>query len=507
MSDILIGIDAGTTAIKTAAFETDGTELVHSSRENPVTKPNPDWAEQDMDLLWAHTTETIKETVRSIPESSKIAAVAVTGQGGGCWLVDEEGSPVRNAIIWNDGRASDIVNNWRKNNIYDDLFERFGYGVFSGLALPILKWIENNEPETLKTANTLLGCKDWIRYNLTGELASEPTELSLINYDPVTEEFVSKLPKGITLPSLEDLLPSIKSPTAIAGKVTPSAAAKTELPEGTPVVTGVVDVAASAFGSGALTPGDCSVVAGTTLQIQNILQSPNKSPPPVGYTLALGINGMGLRAMGAMTGTPNLDWVRKTIAGGESFETVESLARSAPIGSEGVIYHPYLSTAGEKAPFVDPNARAGFTGLNPSHDRSHLLRAVYEGLSLSLRDCSEKLPDKTNQIRLCGGGARSTLLCETFADCLNTEVIIPAGIEMGAKGAAILAATANGFYENIEIAASEMIGIDKIYRPNSGHTHQYDALYETYTEITAALEKPWQQRASMVSNWESLSSE
>lgn len=503
MNQVLIGIDAGTTTIKTVAFTEDGTEIARTSRENSVIEPQPNWAEQDMNLIWAHTSETIQETVDLIPENYEIAAVGITGQGGGCWLVDDTGKPIRNAIIWTDSRAADIVDEWRKTGIHDGLFEQFGYGVFPGLALPILQWFMNNEVDTLRDADTLLGCKDWIRYRLTDNLASDPTELSLIHFDPTAEQLDTDLPKNLRLPFLGDLAPPIESPTTLTGKITSDAAAETGLPEGTPVATGVFDVAASAFGSGVATPGDSSTVVGTTLQIQKLLEIPQIDPPAVGYTLALGINGMGLRAMGAMTGTPNLDWARETIADGKSFEDVESIARTAPSGADGVVYHPYLSTAGEKAPFIDPNARAGFTGLNPSHERAHLLRAIYEGLALSLRDCAEGLPGEIGRTALSGGGTRSTLLCELFANCLDTTVVVPVGEEFGAKGAATLAAIAIGLHNDLKTAVSSMTSVEKRFCPSPEQVKRYDSLYDIYTEIAAGLREPWQHRASLISEWES----
>jgi len=500
--EAIVGVDAGTTALKAVAFTPGGEPLARSARENPVDHPAPGYSEQSPPGTWERTAEILTEVTAALPSEATVRAVGVTGQGAGCWFVDERGEPVGNAIIWTDSRAASIVDTWRETGTYDALFDRFGYGVFPGQQLPILRWLADNDPGRLERIDALVSCKDWLVGRLTGEFVSDPTAMSVGHYDPVAGGFADDLPAEISIPGLSALEPPLRQATDVVGRVTDGASRATGLPAGAPVIAGTFDVAAAAFGSGAVGPGDTSAVVGTTLQVQRLLDRPSFDPPPVGYTLDLGIDGMGLRAMGAMTGTPNLDWMRATLTGGADFDTLEQEARSAPPGSGGLLYHPYLSDAGEKAPFVEPAARAGFTGLEPSHAREHMVRAVYEGVTLALRDCATHLPGTTDRVKMSGGGSRSPFWCQLFADCLDATVEVPTGEELGAKGIAAMAATAVGVHPDLATAVEVMAGVGSRYTPRPGRVEQYDELYSLYEQTRTSLRESWVRRAKLVDGWQ-----
>jgi xylulokinase len=453
-----------------------------------------------MDATWERTRETIAGVVDSLDGDEEVVGVGVTGQGGGLWLVGEDGRPVRPAALWIDGRAGDLIDEWRETGAYDALFDALGYGVFSGQAVPLVCWFAEHDPDALDRADAVVESKDWIKYRLTGSLASDPTDMSLAHWDPVAGAFADAddLPDAAAEPALFDLEPAVQSPTEVVGHVTPEAADATGLPEGVPVVSGMLDTAATAVGSGVAGPGATSAVVGTTLQIQRVLDAPRIEPPPVGYTLDLCVDGRGFRAMGAMTGTPNLDWIRETITDDAPFDEIEDAAREIPPGAEGVLSLPFLSESGEKAPFVEPAARAGVVGLEPGHDRAHLLRAVYEGLALSLRDCAEHIPGSADRIHLSGGGSRSDLLCQLFADALDAEVVVPAGEEFGALGVAAMAGVAVGVYPGLDSAAAEILTVERSYGPRPEVTGVYDDWYEVYTDTYEALREPWQKRAALL---------
>lgn len=502
MPEAVVGIDAGTTAIKSVAYTPDGEVLAQHATDNPVESPAPGHSEQDPRGTWERTCETIRAVTAALSDEVTVAAVGVTSQGGGCWFVNDGGEPVGNAIIWTDGRAAGIVDGWRESATYEQLFEQFGYGVFPGQALPILQWLGENDPDRLDRIGAVVSCKDWLVSRLTGRVVSDPTAMSIGHYDAVAGAFAADLPEEVSIPGLAAMEPEVLDPLSVIGGVTGAAAGATGLPEGVPVIAGTFDVAASALGSGVVRPGDTSAVVGTTLQIQRLLDEPRIEPPPVGYTLGMGVGGMGLRAMGAMTGTPNIDWARETLAGGADFETIESEARSAPPGAGGLVYHPYLSDAGEKAPFVDPDARAGFTGLEPSHSRGHLLRAVYEGIALALRDCAEHLPGTSDRVVTSGGGVRSEFWCRLFADCLDATVAVPAGDELGARGIAAMAATATGLYAEVEAAVDAMTSVETSYEPRPERVARYEDLYEVYADAREGLREAWTGRAAAVDGWE-----
>lgn len=489
---VLLGIDAGTSRIKTVAYDTDGNRLEGAAEPVRNDAPKPGQSEQDMTETYDRVAATIKRVSDRL--DAEIGAVGITGQGGGCWLVDEEGDPVRNAILWNDGRAAGIIDTWREDGRYRTYFDRLGDGPFPGMAVPILSWLDANEPDALSAARTTFACKDWIRFRLTGRVASDHSDASLLHFAPQTGRFdrsIATLADVSALPALE---PTVRNPTTVAGTVTESAAAETGLPVGTPVVTGCMDVVATALGSGVADETIGSAIVGTTLQTQMLTPKPTIGGPPAGYTLSLGIDGLGLRAMGAMVGTGNLEWAVTEIAGEETFETVEQAVRGVTPGSGGVLYHPYLSEAGEKAPFVDPNARAQFIGLSPDHGREHLLRAVYEGVALAVRDCFEHLPRSPSRVAVAGGGSRSSLWCELFAHCLDTEIRVPGGDEPGTRGAAMLAAVGTGAFPDVETAVGRFTSVGTRYRPDPSLTEVYDALYEYYTAVVEAMGPVWETR-------------
>jgi len=311
----LLGVDAGTTGIKTVDYDCGGRPLARASEPTPGRSPTPGSSEQDMKKTYERVAARPSNGLSDELEVD-IGAVGVTGQGSGCWLVDEEGHPVRDAILWNDGRASSIIDEWRANGTYRSYFDRFGDGPFPGMAVPVLSWLGDNEPDTIAAAETVLACKDWIRFRLTGETATDHSDASLMHFAPKEERFDDSIAERTETPTLSAMEPRVQPPTAVAGTITDITAVETGLPEGTPIVTGCMDFVATALASGASSSGAGSSIVGTTLQTQVLTRRPTVEGPPVGYTLVLGINDPGLRAMGAMVGTENIEWAREEIATG-----------------------------------------------------------------------------------------------------------------------------------------------------------------------------------------------
>ena len=498
MSRTLIGVDAGTTNIKTVAFDLDGAEIAYASRENTVAASDGRM-EQDMNRTWQRTAETISDVVEALPLDTEIIAIGVTGQGDGCWLVDENGEPARDAILWNDGRAADIVDDWQSSGVADRIFEICRSGMFPGACLPILCWLRKYEPAVVDRADTILFCKDWVKYRLTDELTTDLTDASLPFLDVQAQEYTDELTDIVDFPELTEFLPRLEPAMTVIGGVTPTASQTTSLPEGTPVISGVIDIVASAFGSGVVTSGESSSVVGTTSLNQTLIESVPDEQPHIGFTLAI-TEDRYTRAMASMAGTPNLDWAREHLAETADFEDIEAAAKSVPVGADGVLYHPYLSSSGERSPFLKPSARAQFTGLDPTHTRSHLLRAIYEGVALALRDCYEHLPLRAETVAISGGGSRSGFWCQLFADCLGVEVTVPAGTKLGARGIALLAGVALNEYPDIETAVSEGTDVERSYTPRPEHTKRYERWYEVYRETYLAMFDAWDERAAALAD-------
>jgi xylulokinase len=210
--------------------------------------------------------------------------------------------------------------------------------------------------------------------------------------------------------------------------------------------------------------------------------------------MALGLDGLWTYAIGSNAGTPSLEWVADTVAG-EPVDALAELAEPVAVGSEGVLYHPYLSSTGERGPFVDPDARGQFVGLTTEHESAHLVRSVYEGLSLAVRDCVEHLPAAVSEVRLSGGGSRSPFWCQLLADCLGRPTAVPAGSEVGARGAAVLLALALGAYPSLEAAVDGMVTIDRRYTPREPRHSRYDELYGLFVDVRTEMAPLWSRRA------------
>lgn len=498
MAQVVIGVDAGTTIIKSVAFTLDGDEVCRSSVENSVKRPESGWAEQSMVTTWKKTAQTLSEIEDQL-DDDEIIALGVTGQGDGCWLVDEDGDPVRPAMLWSDGRAGSYVQKWQANGVTDDVYDICGGTQFPGSSLVLLRWLRENEPDRYEEADTVFFCKDWLKYKLTGEMTTDYSDASLPYIDAESETYSDKVLDLVEMPEVADMRPELAPGTDIIGETTQNAAVETGLPKGIPVISGFIDIAASAFGSGASLPGDGSSIVGTTSVNQTILEEPPNDDEKAGILLTLGIeDGLWTKFMSLMTGTPNLDWAIEEIMDKSNFNLVEEEVESIPVGSDGLLYHPYLSSAGERAPFLNPNARAQFMGLNQEHTQAHLVRAVYEGISLAMRDCYTHLPQNANEVYLSGGGANSNFWCQMFADCLNTTIIIPEGSEFGAKGAALLASVGTGHYNDLASAAEMTASTAQTFEPRPEKVRQYRRWYDVYRQAYEATFEIWDERTEAV---------
>ena len=494
-TDVLLAVDAGTSTIKAVAFGIDGTELAVATRETETLRPEPGHVEQDPVAVWERTAAALRDVTGSLPDGAEPIGVSVTGQGDGLWAITDDGDPAGNAMLWSDSRAAGILEEWTETGALDAVVEQCGSAPYPGMSLPILAWVAREQPARFDRIDTILSAKDWLKYELTGERTLDHTEATVPYLDKTTERYDPAVFEAVDLPEAESMLPRLAEPTEVVGTVTDAAAEATGVPSGVPVVSGVFDVPASAIGSGAVTAGRTAITLGTSLTHQVLVDGPQ--PETSGIQMSLGTDGRWTYAIGSNAGTPSLEWAAETIADGVGVADLADLAAVAPPGSDGVVYHPYLSSSGERGPFVDPNARGQFVGLTPEHGTEHLVRAVYEGLSLAVRDCVEHLPGASTEVVATGGGTRSALWCQLVADCLDRPVSVPTGSEPGAKGAAILLGVALAEYESLSAAVDRMVTTDRRYEPRAAVTEQYDALYEFFSSTRKGLRPVWGERAAV----------
>jgi len=489
--DVLLAVDAGTSRVKAVAFAPDGAELASAARGTETLRPAPGQVEQDMDAVWEATAAALGEVTDQLPDGADPVGLGVTGQGDGLWAITADGEPARNAVLWSDSRAAPLLDEWEASGTLAAIVEQCGSAPYPGMSLPLLAWLARERPAEFERVDTVLSCKDWLKFRLTGERSIDHSEAT-VPYLDTTAEYEPAVFDRVGLSGVADVLPRLAAPTEVVGHVTDAAAAATGLDAGLPVVSGAFDVPASALGSGAATAGDAAVTLGTSLTHQVLVDGPQDDAS--GIQMALGLDGLWTYAIGSNAGTPSLEWAADTVAGGRSVDALAELAEPVPVGSEGVLYHPYLSSTGERGPFVDPDARGQFIGLTTEHGTGHLLRAVYEGLSLAVRDCIEHLPAAISEVRLSGGGARSPFWCQLIADSLGRPTAVPAGSEVGAKGAAILLALGLGEYPSLAAAVEEMVAIERRYTPRAG-AGRYDDLYELFLDVRTEMAPLWSRRA------------
>ena len=521
--DLILGLDAGTSVVKAALFDREGRELAVVRRPTPLYSPRPAWSETSMQATWEMAAEAIRtllaSSIKGEPvDPARVAAVGLTGNMVGAWLIDERGEPVRDAILWNDGRAQELIDRLALEHpgLMQTIFRMSGSVMQQGCTLPVLRWLADHEPEVLKRAATVLCCKDWIAYKLTGSRQVDPTEASVMPGSAEGRDYSEEMIDLFGLRSWRHLFQPVRPSQAIAGELHAEAAQATGLLTGTPVVVGAGDVPASAIGLGAVAPGVACTLLGTNILNCLVTASPIYEPNDVGVMFCLPERRW-LRAMINVSGTTSMDWfvaqfcAEEVAASGGSqadlFARLEVLAQTSTAGANGVLYLPYLSLQGITAPFWEPAARAEFFGLSDRTTRADLLRALYEGIALSIRDGYAVLPQAVSEIRLSGGGAKSAFWSQIIADCAGCRVVVPPGSEFGARGAALLAGVGVGWYADVTRAVTETSrGEDRtasaaaahsprVFLPRQEMTDVYDRLYAVYRSLQRDLLPAWRLAA------------
>jgi len=425
-------IDIGTTVVKTVAFASDGSELGLWRQPAAPQHPQPLHSEQDMAALWHALVRTLRNAAASLDEP--VEAISITGQGDGLWLVDSQGLPVGPAILWNDGRAGEIVRRWNAEGLAASGFDLFGGRSFSGAPHAILAWLAMHDQARLARARAMLSCTGYMFGRMTGRLAMDRSDASLpfLRLNGSVAEEVFEL---FGIAGARRLLPEIVTDAGRAAPLLPEAAAAAGLPAGIPVVLAPYDIACMAIGMGAVAHGQASAILGTTICAQVMLDAPDLARRDIGINIA--VFGKTLRAFPTLGGCETIGWMAALL--GLDAPGFDALAASAPPGAHGLLLLPYMSPAGERAPFFDQAASGALLGLNYSHSRADLARATLESLAFVVRDCLEAAGTRPTELRLCGGGARSEIFCRIIADVTGIPVLRSAGHEAGARGALIAA--------------------------------------------------------------------
>jgi L-xylulokinase len=500
MAEYLLGVDNGNTVSKAALFDLEGREIQIASRKVEPDYPHPGWTERSMDVLWQSTAEAIREVITASDIKPKeVVGVSTTGHGNGLYLLDKEGNPARPGIQSLDTRAADIIDEWNNRNLHSQVFPYTVQAFWPAQPNALLAWIKRNEPEVYERIGAVLMCKDYIKYCLSGEITTDFSDMSGTSLLEVRNRRYSKeLLELYDLAELWEAMPTLAESFEVIGQITPKAAETTGLAAGTPVVGGIFDVDASALGAGVFQSGQVCVIAGTW-SINEIVTDKPLVDPSLFMTSIYTVPGLWLSIEASATSATNLEWFVTHFCGEEQakaeergisvYDLCSEMVASLPPGGTDVIFHPFLYGSN-----VQPTARAGFYGIAGWHTKAHLVRALYEGIVYCHLNHIEKLRAAGAQmdvVRLTGGGSRSQVWTQIFADTIQLPMEVPAGVEMGARGAAICAGIGVGTYKDHAEAVAKAVKVERRQEPNPEASPHYLARYAEYQRLLEAMQEPW----------------
>lgn len=476
-----LGIDVGTSVTKAAAFDPDGVVLAVCSVRTRLESPAAGWFEQDPDEVLHSVGEVARAVVAAVGRPPEL--IALTGQGDGVWLVDGYARPVRPAISWMDARATAILHDWLARDVVHRVFRHTGNALFPGAAAPVLAWLATHEPRSLDRAATAAYCKDVVMQRLTGVRATDASDASLPFLDPYRRCYHPDVLAWCGLADRAHLLPPVIDPLP-TGQLTREAADLLGVPPGVQVTAGPFDLPAGAVGSGVDRTGEGHLILGTTLVCQVLVDTVDTSGEPAGMTLHAADPGRWWRAMPAMAGCVAIDWVMGLI--GKAVEELDGLLAASPPGARGVSCLPYFSPAGERAPFLEPRARAGFNGLTVQTSRADLVRAACEAVAYVARHCFEAA-GLAGEVVACGGGTGSLGWLRVVADVLGRPVRLAQQPETGARGAVLAGLRALGR----DVDESAWTTPMQVIEPDPDRTEIHAEGYVRYQARVAAARAEW----------------
>jgi xylulokinase len=457
----------------------------------PFRSPQTGWAEQDPEDWWSACRRAIDAVLRRGNSASQVTAVGLSGQMHGAVLLDDRREVVRPAIIWCDQRTEDECR-WLDATVgARRLIELTANPALTNFTLTKLLWVRAREPELWARVRHLLLPKDFVRFRLSGEFATDVADASgTLLLDVARREWSRAMIDAVGLDAV--MLPGVFESPEICARVSSSGAAATGLPEGTPIVAGAGDQAAGAVGMGITRPGAVSATIGTSGVVFAATDRPAADSQGRVHTFCHAIpdrwHVMGVTQAAGLS----LRWLRDLLSstGGDplSYDDLTREASAVPSGADGVLWAPYLM--GERTPHCDPSIRAAFVGIAASHGRAHLVRAVMEGVAFSLRDTFaifDEMRVPVDRVRLGGGGARSALWRQIQADVYGRSVDTIAIDEGAALGAAVLAGVGSRMFSSVDAACEALVQTAHTAHPNPDVVTQMNARYLAYRRLYPAL--------------------
>lgn len=505
----VIGVDCGTSGTKTVLFDEKGKVIASATVEYPMYQIKNGYAEQDpADWRGAMLTTIQAVIAKSGIDSEDIKGIGISGQMHGLVMLDNDGNVLRKSIIWCDQRTEKEVEQMNELVGRDKLIEITANPALTGWTAAKILWVKNNEPQIYEKCRHILLPKDYLRYVLTGEFATEVSDASGMQLLDVPNRCFSKeICDGLGIDM--SMLAKVYESCEVTGKVTASAAKLTGLKEGTIVVGGAGDNAAAAIGTGVCADGKAFTTIGTSGVVFAHTSKISIDPKGRVHTCCAAVPGS-WHVMGVTQGAGlSLKWFRDNFCGSEKetakymgvdeYYLMDKEAATVPVGANRLLYLPYLM--GERTPHLDPNARGVFFGLSAMHTKKEMLRAVMEGVTYSLRDCVEvfrEMDINVSDMMACGGGGSSPLWRSMLADLYNCPVKTASSKEGPALGVALLASVGAGIYSSVPEACEAVVKTDKVQEPDTKNVPEYEKYYRLYTEIYPALKEQFRKLGAML---------
>lgn len=488
--DYVIGVDCSTTAAKAVVWNAEGTAVSRSRWTYELSQPRPGWGEQNAEDWWDATASAVRRAVQTV-DVSRIAAICITHQRETFVCLDERGHPLRAAMLWLDTRAVEEV----EDHGTADVHRVTGKPPNPTPAWYKLLWLARHERETIDRTGMVVDVQGFLVHRLTGEWATSwasADPLGLV--DMVTRDYDDGLLDAVGLSRSQ--LPALNAPGAVVGTVREDVARELGLPPGLPVVAGAGDGQCAQLGTGITAPGRAYLNLGTGVVSGTISERYSHSTRyrtlfaaiPGAYTLETFIGG----------GTFNLSWFVEKFSGVDPRalgldltpeQVLETAAAQLPPGADGLLALPYWT--GALTPYWDHHARGMLVGLSGVHGKSHVYRALLEGIAFEQRlltsGAEPALEAPVQELVALGGGSRSAVWCQILADVLQRRIEVVRESESTCLGAGILAAAASGVHGSIGVAAQAMTGTSAHFEPDRERAEVYDGLYEVYRDLYPAM--------------------
>jgi xylulokinase len=477
-------------------MDLNGNVRAIAHRAYPLQMPRTDWVEQDPQAWWVATRAAVRESIAAGGVGSgDVIAIGLSGQMHGVVPLDKSGQPLRPAIVWLDRRSEEECLHFIASVGREELYRTTGMPCVPGMFGPSLLWLKRHQADLYRNIHVALFPKDYIRFRLTGDFASDPTDASGSLLFGVmerawSEEVVRKV--GLEV----GILPRLREPTEIAGRLDDKVAAELGLPAGTAVATGGSDQAMSAVGSGLVDPGLARCAIGSGGQVITPIPEPLFEAES-GLHVLCNIEPGSWLLMGATDSAGlALNWFKSAFGsdgapqGNEdaAYSALAAEAEQVPPGSDGLIFLPYL--AGERTPHMNPHAKASFIGVDISHGRRHFVRSIMEGVAFSMKDCLQVFDGLGLDIVgviASGGGAKSPVWRSIQADVYGVDVLVTGHDEHSALGAAMVAGISCGAFADVRDACQRVGGPSSVLRPNPENVQTYQASYAVFRALYPAL--------------------